>query len=175
MDMDDSLINPPPAAVNDEALDDKDRASTGKKGRGGRGAMKPGTTKHFVEVTLSLAETKGLARDIIASASSTTNEPLSTTAVAVLTNLAKVRSIIATALEIATAEPMESGIVATMCANEDTSTFKSVWALAATLNPSLGSTVPSVKAKAGLELAKALQATDGSARSALAKAAAVVS
>jgi hypothetical protein len=179
MDMDDPIPRTTHSPLEPEIETNPSEAGSestpnGKKSKGGRGAPRHGTTKHLVEVTLAIAETKGLARDILASASSTSNEPLASTALAVVTNLARVKSVVSITLEVATAEPMESGIVATMCANEDPATFKQVWSLASVLNPAMGSSIPSVKAKAGLELAKALQSIDDTARSALRKAAAVV-
>jgi hypothetical protein len=166
----------PDDAANSPSNDKGADASREKKTpKTSRSPVKFGSPKHCVDLTLAVNNTKGIGLTILAAASGSSNESVANVALALITNFSRAKSVLSTAQEIATADPMESGILAIECANEDSALFKLVWSMARVLNDTMPSQVPPTKAKSGLELAKGLQSLSDDARVALRRAETVIS
>jgi hypothetical protein len=70
-------------------------------------------------------------------------------------------------LEVADADPMEAGILATVLATESKVTFRTAWRVLIELGGQLPTSPPASPAQAGLAYAKAAQVTDDAAKTGL--------
>jgi hypothetical protein len=90
-------------------------------------------------------------------------------AVDTLSHESDARTVLTSVNDIAHADAMEAGILATVLASENKALFKSAWKILVLSSNLTTATVPSGSANAGLAFAKAAQSLDEPSRKAIAR------
>lgn len=136
---------------------------------------KSGSNAHIIKITLDVSKSQPQTLGVLAAVSGASDNTVFAVALSLVSNYERSKKVLSTTNEIASADPMESGVLAVMCATEDAGLFRLVWALTKELTATLPAAAPASKTKAGIDLAKELQSLSGEAKSTLEKARKVVS
>ena len=132
-------------------------------------AKKPSSgIRHSVELTLRISAMNDSTRALLATAIGCNSNAVVDLAVDTLLNESEARAVLTSVSDICRADPMESGILATVLASENKSLFKSAWKILVLLS-NLTATAPAGSANAGLAFAKAAQLLDEPSRKAVAR------
>jgi hypothetical protein len=123
--------------------------------------------RHQVSLTLSVASMTVAKRELLAVAASSSPEDIANLVVDTLKGESEVRGVLSSLLEVADADPMEAGILATVLATNDKTTFRVAWRVLIELGGELPSSPPASPAQAGLAYAKAAQAIDDATKTGL--------
>jgi len=161
-------ITSPESPASDRTENDEATAPTGKP-KSQRRVKRPGDVvlRHQVGLTLSVASMTVAKRELLAVAASSSSEDITNLVVDTLKGEAEVRGVLSSVLEVADADPMEAGILATVLATNNKTTFRTAWRVLIELGGLLPSSPPASPAHAGLALAKAAQVIDDAAKSGL--------
>ncbi len=109
-------------------------------------------------------------RTLLATAIGCNRNAVADLAVDTLSHESDARAVLTSVNDICRADPMESGILATVLASENKSLFKSAWKILVLLpSTNLHAVVPVGAANAGLAFAKAAQSLDEPSRKAVAR------
>jgi hypothetical protein len=161
-------ITSPESPSSDRSENDAATSPTGKPKPQPR-VKRPGDVvlRHQVSLTLSVASMTVAKRELLAVAATSSSEDVTNLVVDTLKCESEVRGVLSSVLEVADADPMEAGILATVLATENKTTFRTAWRVLIELGGQLPTSPPASPAQAGLAYAKAAQVIDDAAKTGL--------
>ncbi len=134
-----------------------------------RRATSNNATRRLIELTLSVVSMKTDDRSLLATAAGADPLDIADVAESTVTRLDDVKAVLTAVSDIAKADQMEAGILATVLATEKKSLFRSAWRVLGQLSTGLPAQVPAASAAAGLAFGKAAQSLDDPGRKSLSR------
>jgi hypothetical protein len=118
---------------------------------------------------LSIVSMKADDRSLLATAAGADALDIADVAESTVTHLDDVKAVLTAVSDIAKAEQMEAGILATVLATDKKNLFRLAWRVLGQLSTEMPAQVPAASAAAGLAFGKAAQSLDEVSRKSLAR------